>query len=134
MEFQIFKDNLDAIVDYSCGIAEENGIRGDKLFYYRLAMDEICTNSLKHAYKNGGGNIHITSNADGNYYITEIRDYGCGFLFSEKADREEESGDKLKNSGRGLLIVKEFADKVEINSIPGKGTTVKFYMKVANNG
>lgn len=89
---------------------------------------------MKHAYKNGGGNIHISSNVDGNYYITEISDYGCGFLVSEAADGGDESGDKLKNSGRGLLIVKEFADKVEINSLPGKGTTIKFYMKLTNNG
>ena len=131
LRVEIHKDNLDEIVERSCCIAKESGVQEENLFSYRLAVDEIFTNSLKHAYNNDKGYIHIAAKIDKNYLVTEIEDYGSGFQASNKLYDENEICSQLKNCGKGLLIVKKFTDRVEIVSLPGKGTTVKFYMKLA---
>lgn len=86
----------------------------DRLADVRLAVSEIVTNSIVHAYRDGeGGSIHIDAEVNGHLQIV-IRDTGGGL-----APRPDSPG-----LGMGLAIAAQTADEMQVSSIPGGGSEI----------
>lgn len=107
----------------------------------KTAVSEAVTNSIIHGYEEKDGSIEMCGNLivkkydndnKVNYIIRiTVRDEGVGIenverarepLFTTKADQER--------SGMGFMFMEMFMDKVEVESEPGKGTTVIMEKKI----
>ena len=94
----------------------------------KTAVSEAVTNAVVHAYdeENDSNLIEIAADIDDDNTLTvSVRDFGRGIedvaearepFFTTKPDAER--------SGMGFTIIETFMDDLEVESAPGKGTTV----------
>ena len=91
----------------------------------KTAISEAVTNSVIHGYKNKEGIIILTGRINENTVIFTVSDRGTGIDNIEKAREPLYSGSKdSERSGMGFTIMEAFMDSVNVESEPGKGTTV----------
>jgi len=83
-----------------------------------LAVDEACTNIIKHAYKNSkDGKIKIRINKKGNKLSVKLIDKGLHFNPQTiPAPNIEESQKKKKGGGLGIFLMKKIMDEVKYSS------------------
>jgi serine/threonine-protein kinase RsbW len=115
-------ENLSVIRDFVSGNAREAGIPVATVENIILAVDEACTNIIKHAYKlSPEGEINIKIDYDKDKFTVTIIDYGKSFEPDrvplpdlQKYYREHRVG------GLGMYLMKSLMDDVTYISIPGK--------------
>ena len=115
-------ENLSEIRDFVCGNARAAGILEATVENIILAVDEACTNIIKHAYKlSPEGEIIIKINYDDEKFTVTIIDYGKSFEPDrvplpdlQKYYREHRVG------GLGMYLMKSLMDNVEYISVPGE--------------
>ena len=92
----------------------------------KTAVSKAVTNAIIHGYESEVHNIYIRCRTEGKTLYLEIEDEGKGIedvkqamepLFTTKPE--------LERSGMGFSFMEAFMDKLEVESVPGKGTTVK---------
>ena len=92
----------------------------------KTAVSEAVTNAIIHGYESEVHNIYIRCRTEGKTLYLEIEDEWKGIedvkqamepLFTTKPE--------LERSGMGFSFMEAFMDKLEVESVPGKGTTVK---------
>ena len=115
-------ENLSEIRDFVSLNAQKAGIESSTIDNIILAVDEACTNIIRHAYKlSPQGEIIIKINYDVKKFIITIIDYGISFEPDripqpdlQKYYREHRVG------GLGMYLMKSLMDDVTYTSIPGK--------------
>ena len=97
-----------------------------------LAIDEACTNIIKHAYRyNPEGVIEIRVSEirdDGSApkFIVEIVDSGITFDSSKYTTPDmKEYFRKLRHGGLGIVLMKKLMDEVEYLQAPGQRNTIR---------
>lgn len=92
----------------------------------KTAVSEAVTNSIIHGYEKSDGKIRIHCRTKENCLYIEVSDQGIGIENVEKA-REPlfTTKPELERSGMGFAFMEAFMDEVEVESEPGKGTSVK---------
>ena len=107
--------NLKIIRDFIMDVSDKAGFENQACCDIALAVDEGCTNVIKHAYR-GGDDKEITVNVQ---YDTEkitivISDTGKGFDSNlyENLDLEKYIK-KMKKGGLGIHIMKNTMDEVD---------------------
>jgi serine/threonine-protein kinase RsbW len=122
LEVKSKTDNLSKIRDFLFSAAKEIGFASDAIDNMTLAVDEACTNIIKHAYKShpDGKIIIKLLYSNGTLTITII-DYGAAF------EPETIPPPDLKKyyqqhrvGGLGMYLMKTLMDDVKYISIPGK--------------
>jgi serine/threonine-protein kinase RsbW len=114
-------ENLSEIRDFVSGNARAAGILEATVENIILAVDEACTNIIKHAYKlSPEGEIIIKINYDNEKFTVTIIDYGKSFEPDrvplpdlQKYYREHRVG------GLGMYLMKSLMDNVVYISVPG---------------
>ena len=100
-------------------------------------LNNLLTNAIKYSYSNGTIQIHVYTQS--NQVVFSVTDWGKG-IDKEYLPRLFERyfqvpGSKEKGTGLGLSISKEFVEaqggKIWAESEPGNGTTVRFWLPVA---
>jgi len=115
-------ENLSEIRDFVSGNARAADIPEVTVENIILAVDEACTNIIKHAYNlSPEGEIIIKIDYDEEKFMVTIIDYGKSFEPDrvplpdlQKYYREHRVG------GLGMYLMKSLMDDVEYISIPGK--------------
>jgi serine/threonine-protein kinase RsbW len=115
-------ENLSEIRDFVSTNAEKAGIEPSTIDNIILAVDEACTNIIKHAYKlSPQGEIIIKIDYDDEKFIITIIDYGKSFEPESipqpdlrKYYREHRVG------GLGMYLMKSLMDDVKYTSVPGQ--------------
>jgi len=115
-------ENLSEIRDFVSGNARAADIPEVTVENIILAVDEACTNIIKHAYNlSPEGEILIKIDYDEDKFMVTIIDYGKSFEPDrvplpdlQKYYREHRVG------GLGMYLMKSLMDDVEYISIPGK--------------
>ena len=106
--------NLKIIRDFITDIAGKAGFDESSSCDIALAVDEACTNVIKHAYR-GGDDKEITVNVryDSDKIVISISDTGKGFE-SEPDDDEaiRKRLNKLQKGGLGIHLMKKAMDEV----------------------
>lgn len=106
--------NLKIIRDFITDIANKAGFDNSASGDIALAVDEACTNVIKHAYK-GGDDKEITVKVryDSDKIIISISDSGKGFN-SEPDDEAAVQNrlKKLQKGGLGIYLMKKSMDEV----------------------
>lgn len=99
----------------------------EELTEIKTAVSEAVSNSVIHAYGEGGEgiiNMSLESFDSGKIVIT-IEDRGKGIEDVKKAmEPLYTTGDAGERSGMGFTVMESFMDKVAVDSSPGKGTKV----------
>ncbi|MCZ7558283.1 MAG: ATP-binding protein [Bacteroidia bacterium] len=97
-----------------------------------LAIDEACTNIIKHAYRynpDGIIEISISSRRDANaspQFVIEIADSGISFDSSKYSTPDmKEYFRKLRHGGLGIVLMKKLMDEVEYKQTPGHRNTIR---------
>ena len=118
-------EEIDGAVQKATAFASEAGFADDALFGIDMAVREALANAVKHGNKlDETKPVEITLvSADDRMEIL-IRDFGEGFDVSLVPDPTNPEN-LLKASGRGILFMHNFVDKVEWESAPDGGMIVK---------
>lgn len=115
-------ENLSEIREFISANALNAGIAQKTVENIMLAVDEACTNIIKHAYKlSPEGEIIIKIKYDEDKFTITIVDYGNSFEPEsvplpdlQKYYRERKVG------GLGMYLMKILMDDVKYVSVPGK--------------
>ncbi len=108
------------------GVAQVRPIEPDALADLKLAITEACSNSIRHAYREGRtGIVDVLYELNGKRISVEVADEGSGF------DVEAANGaDELDEGGLGLAIIRAVTDELAIES-DGKGSRLRFVKYLA---
>ncbi|MGV8119605.1 MAG: ATP-binding protein [Candidatus Xenobiia bacterium LiM19] len=89
-----------------------------------MAVGEACDNAIEHGVSDKGIDLYYTISKDA--LTIEVIDYGKGFNPEGKGD---EHPDLFSERGRGIFIMKNLVDMVDIESSYGEGTHLTISMK-----
>lgn len=119
-------ENLSIIRDFISNSAAEAGITPDVIENMILAVDEACTNIIKHAYKSyPDGELIIKTKSTANRFIISITDYGKSFEPDAIPEPDLQKYYRQKRvGGLGMYLMKTLMDDVKYVSIPGKRNEV----------
>lgn len=92
----------------------------------KTAVSEAVTNAIIHGYKNELHKVAVYCKIQNDLFTIHIKDTGCGIEDVEQAMTPMyTTRPEMDRSGMGFAFMEAFMDKVEVESEPGKGTTVK---------
>jgi len=109
------------------GIARlpESRVTQEALGDLKLALTEACTNSVRHAYADGGGTVEILYELHDDKLVVMVADEGEGFTpSSQRGEALEE--DDLSEGGLGIAIIEALSDEFEIAEGDGGGARLRF--------
>ena len=115
-------ENLEIIREFINRIAVKGGFDTEAIEQIELAVDEACTNVIKHAHQyNSKKTLELTVNLDINKIEIIISDKGKGFNISHIAKPDiEKSIHEAKAGGLGIHLMRTLMDEVKFNFNPGK--------------
>lgn len=97
----------------------------------RTAVSEAVTNCIVHAYPDGLGTITLRCRIlKDNLLDIVIKDKGVGIQDLELARKAAFTTGGSERSGMGFTIMESFMTNLDIQSSPGKGTTVHMRRKL----
>jgi serine/threonine-protein kinase RsbW len=91
----------------------------------KLAVTEACSNSVRHAYRDGrAGAVQVIYELHPDRLVVEVRDDGAGFTVAEGVHGRDAA---LAEGGLGIAIIRELADELELGPAEtGKGSRLRF--------
>ena len=110
------------------GLSRLQELSEETLADLKLALTEACSNSVRHAYRDGReGTVEIIYELRPDRLAIEVSDDGSGFDYLE-ADGEDR---ELTEGGLGIAIIRTIADEFELNSQPGvRGSRLRFVKRL----
>lgn len=119
-------DNLSMIRDFTRNAAQESGFSSEVIEKIILAVDEACTNIIKHAYKySPDGNIQISIKFADNRFEISITDEGLHFNPNSIPDPDiKEYYKQKKVGGLGMFLMKKLMDDVKYSTSTGNKNQV----------
>lgn len=115
-------ENLSSIRDFIASSAREAGITEDVVENIILAVDEACSNIIKHAYKlNPEGEIIIELDLKDDKFKVTIQDHGVSFEPDSVPEPDLQKYYRQRRvGGLGMYLMKSLMDDVQYISVPGK--------------
>ena len=119
-------DNLAAIRDFVKSAANQSGFSEDSTGKIILAVDEACTNIIKHAYKySPEGNILIKVKFNDPKFSISITDDGSHFDPNKVPEPDLREYYKQKRvGGLGMFLIKKLMDEVNYSTLSGNKNQV----------
>ncbi|MGW8630259.1 ATP-binding protein [Streptomyces sp. NPDC055793] len=117
------------------GTMESAGVDPDISFDLSVALSEACANAVEHGGDGAGGPTEayrVTAYLDGERCHIEVSDTGPGFPAAAPG-RPGSVGRPVSadaESGRGLCLIRELADHVQIGNEPGRNGAVVSFDKI----
>ena len=109
------------------GLSRLREVSDETLADLKLALTEACSNSVRHAYRDGRtGVVEIDYALQPGRLAIVVSDDGPGFDYVE-ADGEEK---ELTEGGLGLAIIKSLSDEFEVGDRDGGGSRLRFAKKL----
>ena len=98
----------------------------------KTAVSEAVTNAIVHGYPDSIGKVQMKLRIyDGNVLELVIKDCGRGIPDIDKAREPMFTTGGEERSGMGFTIMESFMDKLNVRSVPGRGTSVGMKKKLA---
>ncbi|MEJ7566980.1 MAG: ATP-binding protein [Gaiellaceae bacterium] len=113
------------------GLSRVRPLSEETLADLKLALTEATSNSVRHAYSNGEGQVRISFELCEDRLIVEVSDDGSGFESRPHESSSESTGngaghDDLSEGGLGIAIIRSIADELELGSGPNGGSRLRF--------
>jgi serine/threonine-protein kinase RsbW len=91
----------------------------------KLAVTEACSNSVRHAYRDGRlGSVDVIYELHSDRLVVEVWDEGDGFVVGGAGGA---GVTELTEGGLGIAIIRELADELELGpGAGGKGSRLRF--------
>jgi serine/threonine-protein kinase RsbW len=107
------------------GLSQLRPLSEEMLGDLKLAVTEACSNSVRHAYRDGRqGAVQVVYELHADRLVIEVCDDGEGFTVADDAAAEEGA---LTEGGLGIAIIRELADELELGpGASGKGSRLRF--------
>jgi serine/threonine-protein kinase RsbW len=107
------------------GLSQLRPLSDETLGDLKLAVTEACSNSVRHAYRDGReGAVQVIYELHSDRLVVEVCDEGEGFTAIE---HEPPGGGGLTEGGLGIAIIRELADELELGpGTSGKGSRLRF--------
>jgi serine/threonine-protein kinase RsbW len=113
------RDFVDA-ESHALGLSKREG------YDVRLAVDEACSNVIRHAYSGQGGPIEITVNAVNGGIQVLIRDWGKAFdVAAVPTPNVQAPLYERPLGGLGLFLMRQVMDQVDFEFDEADGNTLK---------
>ena len=127
-------DNLELIREFVSNVATKAGFSEEDVNKIELAVDEACSNVIKHVYKkNEKLPIDIAIKIDNNKFTVFVTDKGKGFDVNKlKIPDMKEYLEKMRVGGLGILLIHNLMDEVDFDIQPGiknQVKLVKYFLK-----
>ena len=120
-------ERLIAVRDFVSEAARSFGFGDEDISKIALAVDEACTNIIKHAYRSDPTKIIWVNVSAGNgTFMIAIQDEGARFNPSQVHPPDmKEYLTHYRRGGLGIYLMKSLMDKVEYSIAPGKSNEVR---------
>jgi serine/threonine-protein kinase RsbW len=107
------------------GLARLRPLSDETLGDLKLALTEACSNSVRHAYRDGiNGTVEIRYELHFDRLVVEVCDDGEGF---DPAALAADGEPDLAEGGLGIAIIEALADEFELGPRPsGRGSRLRF--------
>jgi len=129
LELESDPNNLITAEEFVNYFAKDLGIDEDKMSGLMLSVTEATTNAIVHANKcDPSKKVNIDVFVKDGYVTIKIKDEGTGFDPSKVPDPTDPEN-LLKDSGRGLYLMKIYMDELKFNVTP-TGTETILIMKM----
>jgi len=101
------------------GLYQSRQLPDETLGDLKLAVTEACSNSVRHAYRDGSeGSVEVVYEVHADRLVVEVSDDGEGFTVREPESVPGDDGTRSEG-GLGIAIIRELADELELG--PGDG-------------
>jgi serine/threonine-protein kinase RsbW len=120
-------ERLSAVREFVSTAAKDFGFSDEDVGKNALAVDEACTNVIKHAYKfDPNQEITVTVSGTGNSFEVSIKDRGKGFdpTAIPRPDMKEYLS-HFRRGGLGVHLMRSLMDAVTYAMEPGKPNEVR---------
>jgi serine/threonine-protein kinase RsbW len=105
------------------GLSRFREFSDETLADLKLALTEACSNSVRHAYRDGReGVVEIVYELQPDRLVIEVSDDGSGFDYVEVEGEERE----LTEGGLGLAIIRTLADEFDLGERSEGGSRLRF--------
>jgi serine/threonine-protein kinase RsbW len=135
LEFTSAFEMLDFVQVVSDHVGRDVGLDEDTLHWVGVAVRECVINAIKHGNRNDSSKrvfVDFQTAVHGN--VAElgirIRDQGQGFDPEELANPLDPAN-LLKASGRGIFLIRNFMDDVQLHRAPEGGMEVRMTKRVS---
>ena len=120
-------ERLIAVREFVSAAARSFGFNDEDVSKIALAVDEACTNIIKHAYKfDPTKTIKVAVAAENRAFQVVIRDSGNQFNPARLHSPDmKEYLSHYRRGGLGVYLMKSLMDKVEFDIAPGKLNEVR---------
>lgn len=110
------------------GLADIVAVPEELLADLKLALTEAVSNSVRHAYADGGGFVSVAYVLSPDALAVEVEDDGKGFDPERPPALE---GEELTEGGLGIAIIRTIVDEFELHSQPGvRGSRLRFVKRL----
>ena len=133
LEFGSAYDMLDFVQVVSDHMCRAAGLDEDQLHWVSVAVRESVVNAIKHGNKSDPAKRVLVefshpATALPDELVIYIEDQGEGFVPEEVADPLAPEN-ILKSSGRGIFLIRNFMDDVQLRQVPGGGMSIRMVKK-----
>jgi serine/threonine-protein kinase RsbW len=138
LEFASAFDMLDFVQVVSDHIGRMAGLDDDQLHWVGVAVRESVVNAIKHGNQGDESKrvvVEFTTipSRDSEELVIRVEDEGEGFDPENVADPLAPEN-ILKSSGRGIFLIRNFMDEVELRRKATRGMQIRMVKKVPRNG
>jgi serine/threonine-protein kinase RsbW len=124
LEIESNSNNLITVEEFVNYFAKEIGIPEVRMNGLMLSVTEATTNAIKHANKNDETKlVKINVKVEDNKVYISVKDEGVGFDPTQIPDPTEPEN-LLKDSGRGVYLMKFYMDDLKYNLTPTGTETI----------
>jgi serine/threonine-protein kinase RsbW len=134
LEFSSAFEMLDFVQVVSDHLARSVGLDEDSLHWVGVAIRESVINAIKHGNKSDAAKHVFVEFETATDQVPElaikVRDQGEGFD-PETVANPLDPENLLKSSGRGIFLIRNFMDEIELRRPPEGGMEVRMVKKLA---
>ena len=134
LEFTSTFEMLDFVQVVSDHLARGIGLDEDSLHWVSVAIRESVINAIKHGNRNDTAKrvfveFETATRADVPELAIRIRDQGEGFD-PEQVANPLDAENLLKSSGRGIFLIRNFMEDVQLQRAPEGGMEIRMVKRV----
>ncbi len=124
LEIESDPNKLIIVEEFVNYFAKDIGLDDDKLNALLLAITEATTNAIIHGNKSDiNKNVNINVDVLKDKLVIKVKDEGAGFDVSKVPDPTEPEN-LLKDSGRGIYLMKVYMHDIKYNVTPTGTETI----------